>query len=116
VATAQKAYAKHPTAINAQKLQIAKQKQAQGPTSLITARNTLDKSAYGDQTKAGKEFAHFTLDTLQPATKRLHAAAQDATLPGVERGLKSPSCPCSTGSSPTSVIRWARWRHGRARR
>ena len=89
VRTAQKAYAKHPTAINAQKLQIAKQKQAQGPASLTSARNTLEKSAYGDQTKAGREFARFTLDTLKPATSHLHAAAQSATLPGVERGLKS---------------------------
>lgn len=89
VRAAQKAYAKHPTALNAQKLAIAKQKQAMGPQSLLSAKHTLDQSKFADQTAAGKSFVRFTLDKLQPAGHQLRASAQSAVLPGVERGLES---------------------------
>jgi hypothetical protein len=103
VASAKRAYAKNPTAANAvrvqaaeraqslapAKLRIALQKQAMGPASLLAARTALDKSAYADQTVAGRRFVRFSLDTLAPAAHHLKATAQSAVLPGVERGLKS---------------------------
>lgn len=89
VEAAQHNFAKHPTALNAHRLSIAKQKQGMGPASLTAARDAFDKSEYGDQSAAGKRFVKFSLDTLGPATHGLHNTAQTAVLPGVERGLRS---------------------------